>query len=74
MAFITRLEPSNAFYDAVLSGAERECRSLDITLHYTGLEEPNARVPSHYSDAEALLVVGAIDEQTVVRLKDLGRP
>ncbi|MFL5806244.1 MAG: LacI family DNA-binding transcriptional regulator [Roseiflexaceae bacterium] len=74
MAFITRLDPSNVFYTAVLSGAERECSSQNIALHYTRLEEPSARTLSHYSDAEALLVVGTIDEPTVLRLKDLGRP
>ena len=27
MAFITRIDPNNVFYGAVLTGAERECRS-----------------------------------------------
>lgn len=74
MAFITRTDPNNVFYGAVLSGAERECRNLDIALHYTRLDAVGSRMPSHYSDAEALLVVGTIDEATVLRLKDLGRP
>lgn len=74
MAFITRLDPSNVFYGAVLTGAERACRDLNIALHYTRLDETSARVPSHYSDAEALLIVGTIDEPTVLRLRDLGRP
>jgi LacI family transcriptional regulator, repressor for deo operon, udp, cdd, tsx, nupC, and nupG len=74
MAFITRLDPSNVFYTAVLSGAERECSTQNIALHYTRIEEPSARTLLHYSDVEALLVVGTIDEQTVLRLKDLGRP
>jgi DNA-binding LacI/PurR family transcriptional regulator len=74
MAFITRLDPGNVFYAAVLSGAERECRNLNIALHYTHLDEPPMRRLSHYSDAEALLVVGTIDEASVRRLKDLGRP
>jgi DNA-binding LacI/PurR family transcriptional regulator len=74
MAFITRLDPSNVFYGAVLTGAERECRNLDIALHYTRIDDVSPRMPSHYSDADALLVVGTIDEATVLRLKDLGRP
>jgi LacI family transcriptional regulator len=74
MAFIARLDPSNVFYGAVLTGAERACRNLNIALHYTRLDDSSARIPSHYSDAEALLVVGTIDEPTVLRLKDLGRP
>jgi DNA-binding LacI/PurR family transcriptional regulator len=74
MAFITRLDPSNVFYTAVLSGAERECRSQDIALHYTRLEDLSPRARIQYSDAEALLVVGTIDEQTVLRLQGLGRP
>jgi DNA-binding LacI/PurR family transcriptional regulator len=74
MAFITRIDPNNVFYGAVLTGAERECRSLNIALHYTRLDNPDSRMPSHFSDADALLVVGTIDEATVMRLKDLGRP
>jgi DNA-binding LacI/PurR family transcriptional regulator len=74
MAFITRLAPSNAFYAAVLSGAERECRAFNIALHYTRLDDADTWRPAHYNDAEALLLVGTIDEPTVLRLRDLGHP
>ena len=60
MAFITRIDPNNVFYGAVLTGAERECRSLNIALHYTRLDNPDSRMTSHFSDADALLVVGTI--------------
>ncbi len=74
IAFITHLEPSNVFYTTVLSGAERECRSQHISLHYTRLEAPFLDDHLQYSDADALLVVGTIDEQTVLRLQALERP
>jgi len=74
IAFITNVVSTNEFYSAVLSGAERECREHGITLQYALLQELTPRRLTQYADADGLLVVGSIDEATVLRLQSVSRP
>lgn len=73
VSFITRDDLGNDFYNAVLSGAESECRRLGITLHYTQIDQ-RVPTPFHFGVAEGLLVVGSISEAIVLQIKLLGLP
>jgi LacI family repressor for deo operon, udp, cdd, tsx, nupC, and nupG len=74
IAFITNVVSTNDFYSGVLSGAEHECREHGIAMYYTLLRELTPKVLNQYAEADALLVVGSIEAQTVRRLQALGRP
>src|SRR5262245_5628506 len=74
VAFITPAEPGNVFYAAVLTGAEGACRAHKIALHYMRLDDSSVLRLARYRDADGFLLVSSIDEQTVERIRDVGRP
>lgn len=74
LTVLMRFEPTNSFYAGVLSGAESECRQRHISLRYSLLGELSARALQQYEETDALLLVGAIEEEPILRLRELGRP
>lgn len=74
VAFVMRYTPTNSFYGGVLQGAERACRQHHLMLHYTLLEEIDARLLKQCKEADALLLVGSIDQQSIQQLCELERP
>jgi DNA-binding LacI/PurR family transcriptional regulator len=74
LAFIIPFPSNNVFYAGLLNSAESECRRLHLALHYILLEDLNTHVLMQGKAADALILVGAIDEQSVQRFVSLGRP
>lgn len=74
LAVLTRFELTNPFYTAVLLGAESECRRQHIALHYSKIDDLSPRTLRQYQESDAMLLVGTIDEATVVQLQGLNRP
>ena len=74
VAFAMQYTPTNSFYGAVLLGAESECRQHNLILHYTLFDETNPRLLKQCKEADALLLVGSIDPESIQRLCELERP
>lgn len=66
--------PMEPFYTNILAGAESECRRHGIELHYSHMEQTASEVIRQHEQAQAILLVGTVDEETVVRLQHLGKP
>jgi DNA-binding LacI/PurR family transcriptional regulator len=80
VAFVTIFELTDLFYASVLNGAADECHNHGIALRYSPIPKPKDRKGSigslvaRYGEADALLLVGPIDEETVQHFYGLGRP
>lgn len=74
IAFVTQAAPDNVFYAAVLSGAERECRRHNIMLHYTRIDDERSLASSHYTQSDALLIVGSLQTPIADLLPPLDLP
>jgi len=84
IAFITIFELSDQFYSGVLKGAVEACQRHEIALQYSPLKKQTLDDPllekltpqmlKQLSESDALLLVGAIDKEVVMRLAGLGRP
>jgi DNA-binding LacI/PurR family transcriptional regulator len=74
LAFVTHISSNMQFFSAVLSGAEEECQPHNITLHFSQMDQLSAQMLRRYGQADALLLAGALDAATVLKLKALGKP
>lgn len=74
IAFITVFELNDLFYARVLKGAADECQSHELALQYVPLKGSDIQtLPSHH-DADALLLVGQIEQPQIRRFAQLGLP
>ena len=73
IVFTTYTAPDNAFYGAVLSGAERECRYYNMALRYQRIETSRISLRAQHNHIDGVLIVGSIDDQTIEYLCKLGR-
>lgn len=74
VAFVSKLDPDNIFYAAVLSGVESECRRLKIALDYSRLDTTHADDPQRYEGVGGLVLAGTVEREVVMRLSRLGLP
>jgi len=74
LTFSTAVEPMDPFYTQILAGAESECRRHGIELYYNQMEQTATQVVKQHEQAQAVLVVGTVDEDTVIHLQHLGKP
>lgn len=74
LSFSMQFEPMEPFYANILAGAESECRRHGIELQYSQMEQTTFQVIKQHEQAQAVLLVGTIDEDTVIHLQQLGKP
>lgn len=74
LTFSMPFAPMEPFYTNILAGAESECRRQGIELQYSQMEQTASQVVRQHESVQAVLLVGTVDEDTVIQLQHLGKP